>query len=114
MVRRVDADSVNLAVVKIWPVAKEGDKRSGVIDLDHSWCRRLPNALAQLQPSQIRALREAQCDSADRLSVAAVVRRRTAMEPEIGTLRLAKKPISDLRASEVVAIRYPHLRDSSG
>ena len=37
--------------------------------------RVLPNAKAQLQPSQIRALREAQCNSLDRLSVAAFVRR---------------------------------------
>jgi hypothetical protein len=32
------------------------------------------NALAQLQPSHIKALGEAQCKSEDRLSVAAFVR----------------------------------------
>jgi hypothetical protein len=38
-------------------------------------CRAQPNALAQLQPRQIRALDEAQRNSSDRLSVAAFVRR---------------------------------------
>lgn len=36
-----------------------------------------PKALAQLRPSQIGALREAQCNSLDRLSVAALVRQHT-------------------------------------